>query len=266
MKNKIKIFKARYKEMGKGTKFIYIILRILIMVSMIEQIIYKEYYNAFLCLLTLILFTLPTFVSEKFNLGIPSLLEGIIYSFIFASLILGEINNFYMKIPFWDTILHTLNGLVCAGIGISMIDILNKSSDTIKLSPIFIVFVGFCFSMTIGVLWKFLEYGLDQTVKSDMQKDKVVTEFASVEIKEDKSNPALLIKGIKSTTINLENGEKIEIDGGYLDIGINDTMKDLIVNFVGAAFLSVLSYIYIIKRDKYSFVEGFFITRKEKNI
>lgn len=264
IKNRLKIFKDRYSKMGRGTKIIYIVLRVLIIVSMIEQLISHEYYNAFLCLYTLILFTLPTIVSEKFHLGIPSLLEGIIYTFIFSALILGEINNFYVRIPFWDTILHTLNGLVCAGIGISLVDILNKGSNKLNLSPIFVVFVGFCFSMTVGVLWEFLEYGVDQFTNSDMQKDTVITEFASVELKEDKSNPSKHIKDIEATTIHLKDGEDIKIEGGYLDIGLHDTMKDLMVNFIGAVVLSVLSYFYIKQRDKYTFVEGLFL-KKEMN-
>lgn len=266
MKKRLKIFKDRYKNMGKGIKILYIVLRVLIVFSMIQQIIIKEYYNAFLCFLSLILYTLPTIISEKYKLGIPTLLEAIMYLFLFSSLILGELNNFYMKIPFWDKILHTLNGLVCAGIGISLVDILNKGSERLKLSPIFIVFVGFCFSMTIGVLWEFIEYDIDKYFKTDMQKDKIVTEFASVDLTEDKKSPSKIVKDIESTDINLKNGEKIKVDGGYLDIGLHDTMEDLKVNFIGAVVLSFMSYFYILNREKYSFVEGLFIKKEKSEI
>ena len=121
--------------------------------------------------MSLFLFTIPTLIQDKFRITLPSLLEGIIYVFIFSAEILGEINNFYGIIPHWDTVLHTINGFLAAGIGFSLIDLLNQNSKQIKLSPFFVALVAFCFSMTIGVLWEFFEYGADSLLKLDMQKD-----------------------------------------------------------------------------------------------
>ena len=103
----------------------------------------------------IILLFAPLFIQNKFAITLPSGLEITIYFFIFAAEILGEINNFYGIIPYWDTILHTINGFLAAAVGFSLIDLLNKNSKNVNLSPFYLCLVAFCFSMTIGVLWEF---------------------------------------------------------------------------------------------------------------
>ena len=186
MLKKFKKIKETYKETKKSTIMVYVVLRALVIISMIRQIILGEISNAALCLLSLILFTIPFWVQEKFKITLPSLLEIIILCFIFSAEILGEINNFYIVIPYWDTILHTLNGFLAAGIGFSLVDLLNENISSIKLSPIFIVIVSFCFSMTIGVLWEFFEYGADNILKTDMQKDSIVQNISTVTLDKSK--------------------------------------------------------------------------------
>ena len=164
--------RKKYEETNKKSISVYLILRLLVVISMVFQILMGNFQNVFMCILALLLFTIPTVISEKFKIGLPSLLETIIYLFIFSATILGEINNFYGIIPFWDTILHTLNGFLCAGIGFSLVDLLNQNSKKISLSPLYVVIVAFCFSMTIGVLWEFCEFTADSVLKTDMQKDR----------------------------------------------------------------------------------------------
>ncbi len=259
-----KKMKQKYKETNKKSIVVYLVLRILVILSMISQILQKNFSNVAMCALTLILFTLPTFVSEKFKIGIPSMLEGIIYLFIYASAILGEINNFYGIIPFWDTLLHTLNGFICAGIGFSLVDLLNQNSKDISLSPIYLSLVAFCFSMTIGILWEFYEFATDSIAKTDMQKDRIITEISSVELNEKKENVPVKIKNIVKTEVYSSNGEVTTIEGGYLDIGIIDTMKDLFVNFIGAIVFSVIGFLHVKNRDKYKFAKKFIPVRDNK--
>lgn len=262
MNRHIEQIKEKYKRTKKTSLLIYLILRLLVIICMVLQIIRGDWNNAFLCLLSLVLFIIPTFIENKLRIELPNVLESIIYLFIFSAEILGEINNFYGIIPYWDTVLHTLNGFLAAGIGFSLIDLLNKNSKNIKLSPLFVAIVAFCFSMTIGVLWEFFEYGADTYFKLDMQKDRIVTSISSVELDPNKSNKAIVVDNITSTQINTKDGEVI-IDGGYLDIGIKDTMKDLIVNFIGAIIFSFIGFLYIVNRDKYKFASHFIPTKKE---
>ncbi len=252
-----KKMKKKYNETNKKSIVVYLILRLLVVISMIFQVLMGNFENVFMCVLSLLLFTIPTIISEKFKIGLPSLLEAIIYIFIFSTTILGEINNFYGVIPFWDTMLHTINGFLCAGIGFSLVDLLNQNSKQINLSPIYVVVVAFCFSMTIGILWEFYEFTADYVFRTDMQKDRIIQNISTVELNPYGKNIPIKINNIEKTQIYSKDGKITTIENGYLDIGIIDTMKDLFVNFIGAVVFSVIGYLYVKNREKYKFAANF---------
>ena len=125
--------------------------------------------------------------------------------------------------------------------------------------------------MTIGVMWEFFEYGVDSVLNKDMQKDKVVTEISTVNLEPSGRNIPVVINNIEKTIIQSrdKNGNIQEyiVDDGFLDIGLHDTMEDLIVNFIGATVFSIFGFLYIENRDKYKFLENFIMKRKrEKRI
>lgn len=252
----MKNIKEAYKENRKGVLVVYLLLRFLVILVMVRQIFLHNYWNAFLCILVLIQFLIPYFITKKLKIELPSIFEIIILLFIFSSEVLGEIQNFYGVFKHFDTVLHTLNGFLCAAVGFSLIDLCNNNSEKFNLSPLYLTIVAFCFSMTIGVLWEFLEYSIDKVMLSDMQKDKLVTKISSVWLNPDGKNKAIIVDNINKTIIYSDSGETV-IEGGYLDLGLNDTMKDLIVNFVGAVVFSIFGYLYIINRDKYKIAEKF---------
>ena len=252
----MKKIKEAYKDNRKGVLVVYLLLRFLVILVMVRQIFLHNYWNAFLCILVLIQFLIPYFITKKLKIELPSIFEIIILLFIFSSEVLGEIQNFYGVFKHFDTVLHTLNGFLCAAVGFSLIDLCNNSSEKFNLSPLYLTIVAFCFSMTIGVLWEFLEYSIDKVMLSDMQKDKLVTKISSVWLNPDGKNKAIVVDNINKTIIYSDSGETV-IEGGYLDLGLNDTMKDLIVNFVGAVVFSIFGYLYVINRDKYKIAEKF---------
>jgi len=256
-KNNKRKISPRAKEKRKVNLTIYFLLRVLVIISMIGQGLNGNWNNVALCILTLVLFTLPNLISRSFNIDLPEPLEIIVYLFIFSAEILGEIQNFYGIFAHWDTILHTLNGFLCAAIGFSLVDILNHNEDyQIHMSPAFAALVAFSFSMTVGVLWEFAEFSADRYLGKDMQKDRVVDHFQSIKINQDGVNEPVYVNDIDQTTIYAENGNTvIVIDGGYLDLGLQDTMKDLIVNFLGAFIFSVIGYLYVKNREGYRFIE-----------
>ncbi|MBS5858284.1 MAG: hypothetical protein ACLTKT_06185 [Clostridia bacterium] len=260
--------KNKVKKYRKRDLTVYIVLRLLVILTIVIQAIRGNFENVFLCILTLILFTIPSIIDKKLNIKLPNALEVIILLFIFSAEILGEIQNFYGIFKFWDTMLHTINGFLCAAIGFSMIDILNRSPRFhLKMSPLFVALVAFCFSMTIGILWEFFEYGSDVFFKTDMQKDRITSSIASVEINESRKNIPIKINNIEKEVISYyENGELKQrvIERGHLDIGLKDTMKDLFVNFIGAVVFSIIGLLYIKNRDEYKFAENFIPTMKIK--
>ena len=262
--NKRKISpKAREKFGLKLT--IYLVLRLLVILCMVAQSMHGNWNNVLLCILTLILFTLPGFISNKFQIELPDTLEIIVYLFIFSSEILGEIQNFYGIFPYWDTMLHTLNGFLCAAIGFSLVDILNTTNSRITMTPAFVALVAFSFSMTVGIMWEFGEFAMDRYFYKDMQKDTIVNRVSSVKINKSGENIPITLKNITKTEIYSDNGKTLTIiDNGYLDIGLIDTMKDLFVNFIGAVVFCILGYLYIKNRDGYKFLEGFISKKKSK--
>lgn len=250
LKQRINIIKkALHMELRehKSSFFVYMILRLLVIAMMILQIFNGNYENVFLCALTLILLLLPSLIQVNFKIELPTGLEITILIFIFAAEILGEIEAYYVKIPFWDTILHTVNGFLMAAIGFALVDILNRSERfSFKLSPVFLSIVAFCFSMTIGVIWEFFEFTMDCTAGLDMQKDTVINDFASVMLDETKNNIPVPVENITEVTVN---GKDLGV-GGYIDIGLIDTMQDLFVNFIGALIFSVIGFFYVKNRGK----------------
>lgn len=240
---------------------VYITLRLIVIVSLVFALIRGNLENAALCMATLVLLLAPPFIEKKFSVELPSVLEIIIMCFAFSHAILGEIGCFYVKVPWWDTMLHTLNGFLCAGVGFSLVDLLNRNKRfKFELSPIYVALVAFCFSMTVGVLWEFYEFGSDMLFKTDMQKDTVISSITSVSLDPTKSNTPITINGIDSVVVN---GQELGV-GGYLDIGLIDTMKDLIVNFIGAVVFSFFGFFYIKYRGKKSrVVENFIVTVKD---
>ena len=232
---------ARELREHRNSFIVFYVLRVLVLVSLVRQIMLRNYEGAFFCILTIGLLYVPSWIQVKLHIELPPALEITILCFIFAAEILGEVNAFYVNVPHWDTMLHTLNGFLAAAVGFSMVLLLNDDERlTFDLSPFFLALVAFCFSMTIGVLWEFFEFGMDWFFHSDMQKDTVVNAIYTVELDPTRTNKVVAIKGIQDVLIN---GQSLGL-GGYLDIGLIDTMKDLFVNFIGAVVFSVTGFFY----------------------
>lgn len=256
--------KALHMELRehKSSFIVYVVLRMLVILMMILQIFNRNYENVFLCALTLILLVMPSFIQVRLKIELPTALEIIILFFIFAAEILGEIQSYYIRFSFWDTVLHTMNGFLAAAIGFALVDILNRSKRiSFQLSPAYMAVVAFCFSMTIGVIWEFFEFGMDMIFGLDMQKDTIVNSIHSVMLDSTNNNIPIGIEGIKDVTVN---GQSLGL-GGYLDIGLIDTMKDLLVNFIGAVVFSVIGFFYIKNRGKGKFAKGLIPRLKTKD-
>ncbi|MCF2596440.1 hypothetical protein [Pseudoflavonifractor phocaeensis] len=254
------VMKAAHQELKRkrSVTVVYLVLRLMVILIMVAQFFNRNFENVFLCLLTLVLFLLPTIFERRLKIDLPDTLEIVIMLFIFAAEILGEIRAFYTTFQGWDTMLHTINGFLCAAIGFCLVDMFDRNERfSLTLSPVFMAIVAFCFSMTIGVLWEFFECAMDQLFLLDMQKDTVLSSISSVMLDPTGGNTPVAIKGITDVIV-VANGEQIPLGvGGYLDVGILDTMKDLVVNFVGAVVFSFIGYFYVKGRGKGRFARRF---------
>ena len=268
----MKNMKKRMRVMGKALRMelrehkssfiVYMTLRALVILVMILQILNRNFENVFLCALTLVLLIMPSLIQINLKIELPTALEIIMLLFIFAAEILGEIQAYYEKIPMWDTVLHTLNGFLMAAIGFALVDILNRNKKiSFQFSPAFLAIVAFCFSMTIGVIWEFFVFGMDQIFHLDMQKDTIVNTIYSVMLDPAGGNHVVGVTGIRDVAVN---GESLGL-GGYLDIGLLDTMEDLLVNFIGATVFSIIGYFYVKNRGKGKFARRFIPRLKTKD-
>lgn len=236
----------------KGTAILFLVLRCLVVLIMVRKAFLHEWESVFYCVLTLLLWLLPGIASSILKITLPSALEVVILLFIFSAEILGELNSFYVRIPHWDTMMHTINGFCCAAIGFALVDILNRNERfSLKLSPLYLAIAAFCFSMTIGVLWEVFEYSVDGIGGKDMQKDTVLHTISSTMLDETHSNKVVQIEDISDVIVVHSDGTQEALGvGGYLDVGIHDTMKDLIVNLIGAVVFSFIGFSYVKHRGK----------------
>ena len=245
---------GRVMRRSKKALALFVVLRLIVLACAVGALVFGNYEAFFLCLLTLVLFLVPPFIEASFSITIPETLEVVIALFIFAAEILGELFHFYTLFPFWDTLLHTFNGFLAAAIGLALVSILNRSDRiAFSLSPYFCAVVAFCFSMTIGVLWEFFEFGMDWVFGLDMQKDTVLDGIASVLLDPEGLQRPFSIDGIQTVVVN---GQDLGL-GGYLDVGLVDTMEDLLVNFVGALSFSVIGYRYLKSKGAGTFARRF---------
>ena len=245
-------------------KVLYGVLIAMVAFTLVRSAIRAEYNNVFFCVLTLVLFTLPTLVEHQLNIHLPNVFEGLVLVFIFSAEILGEINCYYEKIPHWDTILHTVNGFMFAAFGFALLDIINQNSKIkFNLSPIYLALTAFCFSMTTGVFWEFFEYYADLFLGTDMQKDTYVNFINTVILDPERMNRVVNLPNISEVIIRYDGGKEAVLEG-YIDVGLSDTIKDLVVNFVGAAVFSVIGFFYVKRRGKGKIARQFIPTLKDK--
>lgn len=152
----------------------------------------------------------PYFLNRRFQILVPELLLRIYIGFVTAALLLGEIGQFFVYVPWWDSALHLFSGSLIGVVGFSLLNILNKSKDLeFRLSPGFVALFVFCFSLSVGVIWEIIEYLIDGFAASNMQRFR------------------------DSITGELWMGRE----------ALRDTMKDFMLNTLGAALISVLGYI-----------------------
>ena len=242
----------------RNVAVVYWLLRLSVIAIMVAQFFNHNFENVFLCVLTLVLLLMPTIMERRLKIDLPNALEIIIMLFIYAAEIMGEIHAFYTTYRGWDTMLHTMNGFLCAAIGFCLVDLFDRSEkSSLSLPPKYMAIVAFCFSMTVGVLWEFFECAMDQLLLLDMQKDTVVNTISTVMLDPTGGNKPQIIRGITDVILVTDQGEISLGLGGYLDIGLLDTMKDLFVNFIGAVVFSIMGYFYVKGRGKGKFAKNF---------
>lgn len=214
-------------------KITFIIVKILALIILLIELIKGNFSNVFLCILV----ELSLLVADKISsyLKVPFFLQLIIYIFIFGTEILGSAFQFYAKFENFDNIMHYLSGIISGGLAYYFIRKKGKLDKSLLI--IFII----SFSLAVASAWEIIEYTSDKLLKTDMQKDTIITKITSSLYDEKEKTPIT-----KEITELIVNGEDyLAKYGGYIDIGLNDTMVDIIMGLLGS-----ITYITYLKLKK----------------
>ena len=161
------------------------------------------------CLLGVAAILLPARLMRRWDVEIPRTMFLLYIAFLYCAIFLGEVRSFYYTVPHWDTVLHVCSGGMLGALGFSMIAVFNNTERIpMNLSPLFVAVFAFCFALSLGALWEIYEFAADCILGTNMQK------FAP-------DNGAALVG----------------------QVALYDTMKDLIVDAVGAVVTSTVGYI-----------------------
>lgn len=222
---------GHWKRLSGGNRALILLLILLhgfTLTLLIRKLAAGQWGHAGLCGLSIALYSLPALLGLVFRAYLPPLLYGIAACFAAAANLGGELFGFYLRFPFWDSSLHFIWGLLAAVIGYSMPDLLARREGVSHAMPkAAAVLLSVSFAMLIAVLWEFVEYAVDLWFHTDMQKDSWIREIYSVLLQPEGLNQAYPVE-ISSVLVNGEAWPS------YLDIGLRDTMHDLLWTFAGA--------------------------------
>ena len=172
------------------------------------------------CLTGCIVIFLPSQLEHRFRIDIPDIMEIMYFIFLFCAIYLGEVRNFYYKVPYWDLILHCFSAAMLGALGFIIVNFLNNTKKTIDLSPFFVALFAFCFAITCGTVWEIYEFLADGVLGTNMQK--------------------------------FITGEGVVLIGRG---AVMDTMGDIIVDALGAFTVTAIGYINLKKQQKIRIVE-----------
>ena len=216
---------GRKKRLEGGGKALFPLFTLALFVRKLSS---GQVGHAALCLLSIALYSLPMLLGRLFRASLPPLLYGFAACFAAAANLGGEVSGLYLRLPFWDSALHFLWGILAAVIGYSMPDLLGRRDGVSRSLPkAAAVLLSVSFAMLTAVLWEFVEFAVDLWFHTDMQKDGWIGSVYSVLLQPEGLNQAQRVD-IVSVIVNGESWP------AYLDIGLRDTMLDLLWTFIGA--------------------------------
>ena len=175
------------------------------------------------CLLGVAAILVPARLMHRWDVQIPRMMFLLYIGFLYCAIFLGEVRSFYYTVPHWDTVLHIFSGGMLGALGFSMLAIFNNTEKIpMNLSPLFVAVFAFCFAMTLGAVWEIYEFAADCLLDTNMQK------FA------------------------LDDGTQL-----MGQLALRDTMKDIIVDALGALGTSLIGYVSL--KYKKGWVENLMI-------
>ncbi len=222
----------KLKERGLGTAKLAVttILFVTALLSLIPVITEQENaYSYIYCFITALFTLLPPVLTLLLKWDMHFGFYAV-FSLYTAGPLLGAVYKLYYITAWWDVLLHALAGFLFAVVGAHLVRVLNKDRGT---SYVLCVVFGLLTSLCVAALWEFFEYGADLVLGCDMQTDTVihglVTKLGGA------NGNVVSYEGITDVTVN---GASLG-QGGYIDIGLIDTMSDMLYEALGAILFAV---------------------------
>ena len=164
--------------------------------------------------------------------------------------LLGSSYNIYMILPWFDSLLHAVSGILFFAAGFMLGEVFFGKDNVNKHFFGKLAFAIF-FSTTVGVAWEFFEYLVSETMGFDMLEDAMVTDIQSYLLSQS-HNVAIELNDITQTVITYDGGKEWVINGGYMDLGLYDTLNDLLIAAAGTVSIAIVSIISFYKFPKFN--------------
>ena len=217
------------------------IFELFTLISLILIIVTGDFDNLAICIATFAYILIPSAIEKMFSCKVNPILYAACILYAVCPL-LGDGYKLYYITCWWDKLLHTFAGVAFAIFGVFLFDYINRNHANIVAVGIF----ALCFSVTVSVIWEFVEFTSDTLLKTDMQRDTFVYSINSY-ILGDAIGEVGRIESIENVTVN----GKV-LTGGYLDIGLIDTIKDMLFESLGALAFSV---IYMVDKGRHPLIK-----------
>lgn len=236
------VLRAMFEKSKKSRRLNYILQAFTLVTAIASVIMFfvsdnhgldTTVFQVMQCILAILVFNIPLFISRKFKCYIPNFITILLYIFIYMHFVLGEIFRAYDHIFLYDKFLHTTSGMIFCLTSLSIVWLFNNSEDgKVKLSPFFVVLFTFCFTLTLEYVWEIIEFGFDRLFGLNMQRwqDSII-EGAEV----------------------IADGETVNAAAHSVPWGnaIADTMGDMIVNVIGSLVMCALIYVSMKKKPNW---------------
>lgn len=195
------------------------VIRLSLIVAVAGAVWERAWITLFVSALSLALTFMPLIIQRTYEISLPGEIQIMIVLFVYAALFLGMAREWYYRFWWWDSLMHGSAGVALGFAGFLILYVLHRSGK-LQASPLLIVLFSFCFAVALGALWEIIEFAVDSFTGADMQRTPTLPQV---------------------------------IEHGSARLAIYDTMRDLILDSLGALIASACGYIYLKRGEIFLF-------------
>lgn len=158
------------KRKDKLRAGIYLLYFLFIISVGVTSFFISNFLDFALSIIALLLVFSPVIIQKKLNTNFPTLIDILVLVYLYLGTYLGDFQSFFDRFWWWDILMHLLMGINVALISFAIIFRLKELKDYVQLSPLMIAFFSFVVSMAAGGIWEIVEYIVDLSFGTELQK------------------------------------------------------------------------------------------------